>query len=78
MHLISGNKENVQINKAVHLALTTSLFDDFIQFLTDSKIPFSDWPGNNGKVSTRADGIKQVYIQDPDGYWIEINSVATK
>ncbi len=76
LHLISGMKENVEINKAVHLALTTSHFEDFIQFLIASKIPYSDWPGNNGKVNTRADGIKQVYIQDPDGYWIEINSVA--
>lgn len=26
----------------------------------------------------RADGIKQVYFQDPDGYRIEVNSVAQK
>jgi lactoylglutathione lyase len=21
----------------------------------------------------RVDGIKQIYLQDPDGYWIEVN-----
>jgi len=26
-----------------------------------------------GKTTTRVDGVKQVWIQDPDGYWLEIN-----
>ncbi len=39
-------------------------------------ITFTDWPGEEGKVTTRSDGIKQVYIMDPDGYSIEVNSRA--
>lgn len=31
--------------------------------------------GSTNKVTMRADGIQQKKIQDPDGYWIEINSV---
>ena len=27
------------------------------------------------KINIRADGIKQIFFQDPDGYWIEVNSV---
>lgn len=78
LHLISIVKENVTINKAVHLALTTSNFDDFIKMLDSKKIAYSDWPGNPNKINIRADGIKQIYLQDPDGYWIEVNSVAQK
>ena len=78
LHLISILKEDVKINKAVHLALTTPDFDAFIKSLDAAKVPYSDWPGNAGKVNVRADGIKQIYIQDPDGYWIEINSVAVR
>jgi len=78
LHLISTLKEDVKINKAVHLALTTPDFDAFVKSLDAAKITYSDWPGNVGKVNVRADGIKQIYIQDPDGYWIEINSVAVK
>jgi len=78
LHLISTLREDVKINKAVHLALTTPNFDAFVKSLDASKITYSDWPGNVGKVNVRADGIKQIYIQDPDGYWIEINSVAVK
>ena len=75
LHLISLLKENVTINKAVHVALTTSNFDAFIKTLDNMKIVYSDWPGTAGKINMRADGIKQIFFQDPDGYWIEVNSV---
>jgi catechol 2,3-dioxygenase-like lactoylglutathione lyase family enzyme len=78
LHLISTIKEPVQINKAVHIALTTTQFDAFVKHLDDLKISYSDWPGTVGKISIRADGIQQIFFQDPDGYWIEVNSVAVK
>lgn len=78
LHLISTITSPVIINKAVHLALTTSHFDDLIAQLKKEHIPYSDWPGEPNKITTRADGIQQVYFQDPDGYWIEVNSVASK
>ena len=34
------------------------------------------WEDQDGKkmaLTTRTDGVKQVWLQDPDGYWIEIN-----
>ena len=76
LHLISTLKEKVTINKAVHLALTTPGFAAFLQMLQVKQIPYSDWPGTPNKVNVRADGIQQVFFQDPDGYWIEVNSVA--
>ena len=78
LHLVSVVKENVSINKAVHVALTTPNFDAFVSMLEKSNITYSDWPGAVNKITIRADGIKQIYFQDPDGYWIEVNSVAQK
>jgi len=78
LHLVSIIKETVLINKAVHFALATSNFDALIKRLEIMNIPFSDWPGTGNKITIRADGIKQVYFQDRDGYWIEVNSVAQK
>ncbi|MDP2362238.1 MAG: VOC family protein [Ignavibacteria bacterium] len=78
LHLISILKENVTINKALHFALTTFDFDAFIKTLDKLKISYSDWPGIPQKINIRADGIKQIFFQDPDGYWIEVNSVALK
>jgi lactoylglutathione lyase len=78
LHLISVLKEPVTTNKAVHFALTTSNFDDFVKTLEANTIAYSDWPGTINKINLRTDGIKQIYLQDPDGYWIEVNSVGQK
>jgi lactoylglutathione lyase len=45
----------------------------FIEKLKANKIEFENWPGEKGAVTTRVDGVKQIYFKDPDGYWIEIN-----
>ncbi|MCY7375507.1 MAG: VOC family protein [Pyrinomonadaceae bacterium] len=78
LHLISLLKDDIKTNKAVHLALETSGFDSFIKKLESMKITYSDWAGTLNKVNNRADGIKQIFLQDPDGYWIEINNVASR
>ncbi|HEU4789723.1 MAG TPA: VOC family protein [Flavobacterium sp.] len=78
LHLISTIKDSVTINKAIHLGITTSNFDSFVSKLDNLKIKYSDWVGTPNKVNVRADGIKQIYFQDPNGYWIEVNSVAQK
>ena len=75
LHLVSTIKEPVTINKAVHLAFKTTNFDALIQVLVKRNITYSDWPGELHKINVRADGIKQIYFQDPDGYWIEVNGV---
>jgi catechol 2,3-dioxygenase-like lactoylglutathione lyase family enzyme len=75
LHLISVLKEEVKLNKAIHLALSTANVDAFVKILDDKRIAYSDWPGKPNTVNIRADGIKQIYLQDPDGYWIEINNV---
>ena len=75
LHLVSTIKDPVTINKAVHLAFKTANFDALIQVLVKRNITYSDWPGELHKITVRADGIKQIYFQDPDGYWIEVNSV---
>lgn len=75
LHLISIVKENVTINKAVHVALSTPDFDAVVKTLDSLKITYSDWPGTTHRINIRADGIKQIFFQDPDGYWLEVNSV---
>lgn len=78
LHLISTIKASVTINKAVHIALTTPNFFGFLRRLEQHKIPYSDWEGAPQKITTRADGILQLYFQDLDGYWIEVNSADAK
>ncbi len=74
LHLISIIKENVTANKALHLAFTTQNFDAFVSGLKTMNIAYCDWPGTAHAITKRADGVKQIYFQDPDGYWIEVNN----
>jgi catechol 2,3-dioxygenase-like lactoylglutathione lyase family enzyme len=75
LHLLSVLEDDIKTNKATHLALSTANFDAFVQKLTTMTIEYSDFPGNLNKINVRPDGIRQVFFQDPDGYWIEVNSI---
>ena len=74
LHLIPRPNFEIKVNKAVHFALSTKDFDEFITHLINLKINFSDWKDEPNKIFIRQDGIKQVYFQDPNGYWIEVNN----
>ncbi len=76
LHLISVIQGPVTLNKAVHFALTTPDFDLFLENLNASGTSYSNFQGDAGSVTIRADNTRQIYLQDPDGYWIEVNSVA--
>ncbi len=73
LHLIPRPNSEIKINKAVHFALSTSDLDSVISNLKKLNITFSDWLDNPNQIYIRKDGIKQIYFQDPNGYWIEIN-----
>ncbi len=74
LHLIAGAPKNIFQDKKRHLCFSVASLDDFILHLNDNSIVYSDLGGKPNAVQHRADGIKQLYIQDPDGYWIEINN----
>lgn len=74
LHLIPRPDFEIIVNKAVHLALATAEIDSIVKHLIELGIDYSDWPGSPNKDYVRKDGIKQIYFQDPNGYWIEINN----
>ena len=73
LHLIPRPDAIIKTNKAVHFALTTDDLGGFITHLKTLAIDYSDWRGTPTKDYVRNDGIQQVYFQDPDGYWVEVN-----
>ncbi|MBT8254225.1 MAG: VOC family protein [Flavobacteriaceae bacterium] len=75
LHLIENNSE-ILLNKGVHFALNATDLKAFIDHLQQNNIPFEDWLGSKETVASRPDGVKQIYIQDPDGHWIEINDAS--
>ena len=74
LHLIPRPNDEIKTNKAVHFALTTTHINLFILSLKEFNIDYSDWKDTPNKGYVRKDGILQVYFQDPDGYWIEVNN----
>jgi lactoylglutathione lyase len=73
LHLIEGASEKAFRDKKTHLCFSVSSMNDMINILTKAGILYEDWPGAKNAVTLRPDGIKQIYFQDPDGNWIEVN-----
>ena len=73
LHIISGSKVSLPKEKNSHLCFTVPSVSDFIARLTKAGIPYENWAGEKMAVTNRVDGVKQIYFQDPDGYWLEIN-----
>ncbi|MDZ7659831.1 VOC family protein [Fodinibius sp.] len=73
LHVVEGPTEQIQTNVGVHLALKLSDIDAFIDQLKSHGVTPHNSKGKPESITTRADGIRQVYFPDPDGYWIEVN-----
>ncbi len=73
LHLIRKDRIFGNRSKSEHLCLSTPDLEEFIDSLKERGIPYWDWEGYQGKVTLRADGVRQIYLQDPEDNWIEIN-----
>ena len=73
LHLIQGAKDKTPHDKNSHLCFTVPSVDAFIATLKKHKTEYESWTGEKYTVTTRVDGVKQIYFKDPDGYWVEIN-----
>jgi len=74
IHITESKSKFKTPPKEIRFSFSTKDLLEFVNLLVTKKIPFEDWFGESQKVTTRSDGIKQVYFQDPDGYWIEVNN----
>ena len=73
LHIISGAIQKTEHDKNTHLCFSVSSVIDFMAVLKSNTVPFESWTGEKNTYTNRVDGVKQIYFQDPDGYWIEIN-----
>ena len=74
IHLIFSNDEIQKTPKQIHMAFSPLDFDKFIDHLKKNNVVFTNYKLEVGVVQVRKDGIKQLWMRDPQGYWIEINS----
>lgn len=73
LHLIQGQGTTSVRNKNEHLCFSVPSVDDFITRLEGFGIGYTNWPGTEKAPTVRVDGVKQIYFQDPDGHWVEVN-----
>lgn len=73
LHLIEDSWTSPTIDKNNHLCFAVSDLKGFIDNLNSLEIHYEDWPGAKMSITPRPDGVQQIYLQDPNGYWIEVN-----
>jgi len=72
LHLIQGAKDIPDRDMNIHYAYSVNDLAAFMKRLDELHIKYRSGNGE-GKPQTRPDGVKQIYFQDPDNYWIEVN-----
>ena len=73
LHVISGATTKTMHDKNAHLCFSVASVPEFVKVLVKNKVEYENWAGEKMAITTRVDGVKQIYFKDPDGYWIEIN-----
>jgi len=73
LHIVEGAKQDVPHDINIHLAFSVPSVEDFAKHLDEMNVKYGDWSQKSKTPQLRPDGVKQIYFQDPDGYWIEVN-----
>lgn len=74
LHIVGGRSTPVSNSRWDHFALTCRDLTAFIARLDAKGIAWSDLQGRpRPQTGFRGNEIKQIFLQDPDGYWIEVN-----
>jgi lactoylglutathione lyase len=72
LHILDGRTAPKPSNRNEHLALHVDDLGTLTAWLDRHGIVWTDLAGRPRTMQIRFDGVRQVYAQDPDGYWLEI------
>ena len=73
LHVIAGATTVTIHHQDNHLCFRVPSVEAFLGNLKNAGISYVNARGRVNEVTTRPDGVKQIYFKDPDGHWIEIN-----
>ena len=74
IHIVQGDKEDSDHDINIHLAFSVASMEAFSKHLDSLNVIYGNWAQVAKKTQDRPDGVKQIYLKDPDGYWIEVNN----
>ena len=72
-HVQAGDISKVHVEKQTHFALSATDFDAVLARFRAENIAFTDMAGTLGAINTRPDGMRAIFLRDPNGYWFEVN-----
>jgi lactoylglutathione lyase len=73
LHVVKGATSTIPHDINIHLSFSVPSLDDYMKHLDEMGVKYGDWNDRNKHTQMRPDGVKQIYFQDPDGYWVEVN-----
>ena len=74
LHIQSLPEKPAPPPRAVHFAIAVADLTPVIAYLDSHLIRWTDAQGRVAQVQAiRTDRVRQIYVQDPDGYWVEVN-----
>jgi lactoylglutathione lyase len=73
LHLILGAAAVVDHDINSHFAYHVENLAAFTKHLDEMHVKYGNWKQDSTNPQLRPDGVKQVYLQDPDNVWIEVN-----
>lgn len=73
LHITQDDFGDTRLKKQTHFAVCVDDFDGFVAELRAKGVKFWSWSEKIGEVTGRPDGFRQIYLADPDGYWLEVN-----
>jgi lactoylglutathione lyase len=72
-HIQAGDISRTYVEKRTHFALSAPDFDAVLNHFRKLGVGFTNMKGDVGEVNVRPDGMRAVFVQDPNGYWFEVN-----
>lgn len=76
LHIVGGATTTAPHDITHHMAFRTASLDGLMPRLDTAGVLYRNFLGD-ARINIRPDGIRQIYFQDPDGYWIEVNENRT-
>lgn len=72
LHIVGNRTAPSEHSRWDHIAIACADMDVMIARLDARHVGWNNMEGRHVP-QVRPDGVKQIFLQDPDGYWIEVN-----
>ena len=72
LHILDGRTAPKPSNRDEHLALHVDDLATVTAWLDAHHLAWTNFTGEPHTMQLRFDGVRQIYVQDPDGYWLEV------